>query len=250
MRFSGPAFLAVAVATAIGLRLPPAASLDTLFWWIAYGPLAPERAMPLAALGAAFGLIGWRARVAALAAFGLGIAGGFYGEITWLALLGHLPAAAGHDFYAGPGSCIAAGAALISGRRLRPVATPLASLVIGTLWALWIRLLDPTLHDLKISVAGVLVAVALIVAIASTVAAFRGNWMFVAAPICGSWLLAIGLLYGGSYLATKPPSLNLPPPAPARDSSMLDGLFPEENGRLDRKPGRSDPFGGDGAKPF
>ena len=239
------------MASAIILHLRPAAALDQLTWWIVYGPMAPERALPIAAFAAAVGLLGRRAGTAAIVCFAAGLAGGFQGEVVWLAALGHLPAAAAHDFYAGPASSIAAGVALISGRRLRPTVTPVAGFVLGVLWALWIRLLDPTLHAIAVTATGIAVAVLLIAAIGLTIAALRREWMFVGAPICGSWLVTIGLLYGGAYAAMRPPAMNLPPPAPspAPNAAMLDGLFP--GSRMDEPARRTgNPFGDGGQKPF
>ncbi|MBO0661624.1 hypothetical protein LQ948_03480 [Jiella sp. MQZ9-1] len=249
----GPALLLAELAFAAILYLQPAASLDTLFWWTAYGPIAPERSIPILALGLALGLVGWKVRCAALIFAVAGFAVGVFGQVAWLNLLALLPAATAHDFYVGPVSSIVAGLALICGMRLRPVVTPIAAFLLAALWALWINLLDPTMHDLKITLAGIAVALAVLGAVTPTVLAYRRPWMFVAAPIGGSWLVAIGLLYGGTYLATKPVPLT-PPPPPAKtapDPGLMDGLFPTQ-GQADGQTGSAgnDLMPGGEAKPF
>ncbi|TFF24854.1 hypothetical protein E3C22_05530 [Jiella endophytica] len=250
---AGPFLILAALLLAVVPRLSPAASLDALAWWIAYGPMAPERALPICAFGVALALTGRRSAAAATSSFAFGAVSGFAMEPQWLDLLGRLPAAATHDFYAGPLSCIAAGASLICGRRLRPFMLVPSGFLLGAMWALWIRLLDPTLHEPKITMTGLLVAALLAAAVAITLARFRGPWMFVAAPILGSWLVAIGLLYGGAYIAARSPALVLPPPAASADPdpALLDGLFGTPADTRQHPATRRDPFGsGGGSKPF
>jgi hypothetical protein len=208
-RWSGPALaglgiLAIAAAALVGDANP-------LARWMLTETVAPARVLPLIGLGAVFALIGLRALAAALALFALGIVAGIAGQDRLLAMLDLVPRAATHLFFTGPISYLAAGAALVAGARWRDWLTPVAALIVGAMLALTIKLTDPSLHEPAYTWTPVLIAFWIVAAVRLTLRAFRRGWFSIFGRILGSWLLAIGLLYGGASLV--PPKRQPPPPA-------------------------------------
>ncbi len=183
--------------------------------WILTETLAPQRVLPLIGLGAACALAGTQAFAAALLLFGVGILGGFVAQDWLLWMLYGLPQAPTHLFMTGPISYLAVGLALVPGARLRPWLLPVAALVAGAMLALVTKLTDPSLHEPVYTWMPVLVAFWIVAAVALTLRAFRRGWFPIFGRILGSWLLAIGLLYGGASLLPRreppaPPAMPLP----------------------------------------
>ena len=203
LRWCGPALAAVGLIAVAALTFMPALGESPLTRWILTETLAPARVLPLVGLGAAFGLIGLRALIAALVLLAIGIAGGLFAEDWLLWMLDAVPRAATHLFLTGPISYLAAGFALVSSAHLRPYVTPAAAAIFGAMLALTIKLTDPSLHDPAFTWTPVLAGLWIVAAISLTVRAFRQHWFSVFGRVFGSWLMAIGLLYGGSALVPK-----------------------------------------------
>ncbi len=204
-----------AIALLPGLRESPLAR------WTLTETLAPARVLPLIGLAAAFALIGARALTAALLLFALGIAVGLIAEDRLLAILDMVPRAATHLFFTGPISYLAAGAALVASARWRTFAAPLAAMIFGIMLGLMIKLTDPSLHEPAFTGTPVLIACWIIAAVTLTLRAFRRGWFAIFGRILGSWLIAIGLLYGGAALL--PPKREPPPPAVALPPASAPG---------------------------
>jgi hypothetical protein len=197
------------------LALIPVTKQSPLARWILSETLAPAQVLPLVGLGAAFALVGPRIFAAALLLFGSGIFAGLAAEYWLLWALDAIPRAATHLFLTGPISYLAAGIALVVGARWRSLAAPVAAVVAGAMWALTIRLTDPSLHEFAFTFVPVMAAFWIVAAASLTLRAFRRDWFAIFGRILGSWLLAIGLLYGGASLL--PPRA---PPAPAGPKSV------------------------------
>jgi hypothetical protein len=210
-RWSGPALAGLGLLALGAAAL--AANASPLARWTLSETLAPARVLPLIGLGAAFALIGRRALTAALALFGLGIVAGLAGQDRLLAILDLLPRAATHLFFTGPIAYLAAGAALVAGARWRDWLTPAAALIVGAMLALAVKLTDPSLHEAAYTWTPVLIALWIVAAVTLTLRAFRRGWFAIFGRILGSWLLAIGLLYGGASLV---PPKRQPPPLPVQ----------------------------------
>jgi hypothetical protein len=232
-----------AIAT---LALLPAANQNPLTRWLLTETLAPARVLPLIGLGVAFALVGARLFMAALVLFACGIAGGLRAEYWLLWTLDLIPGAATHLFLAEPINYLAAGAALIASTRWRNYVAPIAAVVFGATLALTTRLTDPSLHESAFTVAPVLIAFWIVIAVSLTLRAFRRGWFLIFSRILGSWLIAIGILYGGASLVPKrePPPPTIPPPSspepmPGPDSTIpglptpgQPGPFPSGTNRL------------------
>jgi hypothetical protein len=183
--------------------------------WTLSETLAPARVLPLLGLGAAFALIGARPLLAALVLFALGIAGGLLAEDRLLWALDTVPGAATHLFLTVPIAYLAAGAALIASARWREWLGPLCAAIFGAMLGLTIKLTDPSLHEPAYSWTPALIALWMVGAVSLTLRAFRRGWFAIFGRILGSWLVAIGLLYGGASVVPKrqppPPAAALPP---------------------------------------
>lgn len=201
-RWTGPALLTLGAAAVAALLLTPVADQGKLVWWLRSSALAPERILPLIGTGIALVLAGPRLWIVALAGFGAGIVAGFVAREPILAVLAQIPDAPLHQFRVGPIACIAAGLALIPGASLRSWLLLPAVLVVGATFAVAINLTDPSFHDATIPRTGVAIGFWITAGIALTGRAFRRRWFVIAGRILGSWLVAIGLLYGGATLTT------------------------------------------------
>jgi hypothetical protein len=213
LRWSGPALGVIGAAVVGAVVLRPAAVESPLAWWIQHSVLTPERVLPLIGLGVTLGLVRTRAFSAGLLLFCTGIVAGFILHNQLLAPFWAIPNAAAHQFFTGPIGSIAVGLSLIAGARLRPRILPPIALLAGVMLALAITVTDPSLHDPTNRGAGVLIAAWVVGAVSLSLRAFRRHWFMIAGPILGSWLIAIGLLYGGAALLPKPvpPSPSLRP---------------------------------------
>jgi hypothetical protein len=242
----GPA-LALVGAAAIGAILAGPATADSrLAWWIVHGALAPQHLLPLVGFGVAAALVSFGAFAAAFLLFSGGMAAAFVWPHHMLAFLSIPSNTARHEFLTGPIAAVAIGSALIVGRRLRPWILPPAAFVAGVTAALAIVVTDPSPNEWTVRCTGILIAAWSIGAVYLTLRATRRNWFMVMAPILGSWLIAIGLLYGGFALLPK----REPPMAPAAPPSALpfpggpaDGIDtnPRSRDELPRSPNLPDP---------
>jgi hypothetical protein len=212
-KWSGPVLAALAL---IGIAaIVPLARESPFAGWFLLHSLAPERLLPLIGLGAACGLVGTRAFGAALLLLCLGIAVGFAAQDWLLFFLYNLSLGPTHLFLTGPIACLAIGLALVPGARLLAWLLPIAAFVVGTMLALAVFLTDPTLHGAVFIWVPLLAAIWIIAAVSLTLRAFRRAWFVIVGRILGSWLIAIGLMYGGTELET-----NFKPPPPPTDTSQ------------------------------
>jgi hypothetical protein len=241
LTWSGPVLAALGlVVIAAGLT----AAGSPLARWILSETLAPVNVLPLVALGVAFGMIGLRASIAAHVLFALGIAGGVLAEDRLLFLLDRVPGAATHMFLTGPVTYLAAGVALVVSARSRAYAAPPAAAVFGAMIGLSTKLTDPSLHEPAYTWTPILIAFWMVLAVALSLRGFWRGWFPVFGRILGSWMLAIGLLYGGVALIPKtappPPAVALPPASAPGNEGAIPGLpVPEQPAPF---PGGADRF--------
>lgn len=227
------------------IALEPPESRGTLAWWLLRSAVSAERALPLAALGVALALAGRRLAVAAAVAFAAGLGAGLAATDWLLARLVFADNAGAYLSLPGPIACLAVGLALAAPPALGSWLLLPAALLVGEMQAHAIRLSDPSLHDPAIQRAGVLAAVWLVAAVGLTLWAFRQAWFAIAGRIVGSWLLAIGLLYGGALLlpretpmqAAAPAQPPVPEASPGPDfNTLLPDLNQPQGGPLAEQP--------------
>ncbi len=209
-RWAGPTLgLLGAIAIAL-IALQPLGSRSLVSWWIIERALSPEKALPLIGFGAAMSLLSRSQSVVSTIAFLAGAVLGFEIENRFITIMAFAPNAADHLFLTGAFSSIAAGLLLIAPIRARPwLAVPIA-LLIGAMLAVVIVLTDPTMDSRQVSFVGVGLGLWVVVVTALSARAFYRSWFPIALRIVGSWLLAIGLLYGGVSLVARPALPSLP----------------------------------------
>ncbi len=223
-RWSGPAIAALGLIV-IGATAATAGR-SPLARWTVIETLAPANVLPLVALGAAVALISARGMVVAFGFFVLGMGSGLFAEDALLRLLDKIPGSATHLFLTGPMSYLSAGAALVVSTRWRTFVAPPAAAVSGAMVGLTIMISDPSSHDPAYTWTPVLIALWTVLAVALCLRGFWREWFLVFGRILGSWMLAIGLLYGGASLIPQkaPP---LPPAAtPPTSASGDEGVIP------------------------
>jgi hypothetical protein len=217
-RWSGP-LLALPGLLGIAVLLWQApGERSTTAWWILASALSVERLVPLIGLGIALSLLDRWQSWAALVMFLAGTVLGFDIRPWFTAVLVEVPRAADHLFLTGPLSNVAAGVLLIAPRGARAWLFAPVMLFAGAMLAVAIGLTNPTIGDLLIPCAGVVVGAWIISAVALTASAFHHAWFAIGARIVGSWLLAAGLLYGSASFVPRPapPPLPVAPPQPGQ----------------------------------
>ncbi|GEO85192.1 MULTISPECIES: hypothetical protein [Alphaproteobacteria] len=195
--------------------------------WVDF-PLASlitaERLLPLVGLGLLLGQMRGGGMAVAMALFVVGAGLGIAFREVFFVLAARLPGAGAHMFLTGPIACVLIGVPLVLPRAIRPwfafplLAPAAAVLAIATLLG------DPTLHARSYLPSALAVEAWLIVSIAFLVSGFYRPWLAIAVRIFASWLIAIGLLYGGAYVASKRTAPE-PPPFPAMSGADEDEGF-------------------------
>jgi hypothetical protein len=123
---------------------------------------------------------------------------------------------------------------------------PVSAAIFGAMLGLSIRLTDPSLHVPAYTWTPVLIAFWIIVAVTLTLRAMRRTWFDIFGRILGSWLIAIGVLYGGASLVPKRklPEVAVPPTTALGGEQAIPGLplpgeptqFPNGNSENFREP--------------
>ena len=212
LKWGGPVLallglIALALLLAAGLRAGNALAL-----WLTQEVLAPVRVLPLIGLGLGFALAGRGARLAGILLMALGIATGFLVYRPLLEPVWLLPNAVESRFFTAPCLNVAVGIVLVFGARWRNWMLPPFAFVAGLLLAFGIIVTDPSLNDPTYARFGVLTSLAIIAAAAVCFAVLRGRLLETGSRIVGSWLIAIGLLYGAAALSKRPASMSGSPP--------------------------------------
>lgn len=173
-----------------------------------------ERLLPLFGLGLLLGALRGRAMALALPLLVAGAVLGILFREVFFERMASVPGAGAHMFLTGPLACVLIGLPLVLPRSIRPwFALPLLAPASAVL-AIATVLGDPTLHA-RSYLPSALAAQAFLVAVIALVAAGLDRpWLAIGVRIFASWLIAIGLLYGGAHLASKRNALE-PPPFPA-----------------------------------
>lgn len=166
--------------------------------------LSYQRALPLLGLGCVLALMrSWEAALGAtLAALGLWLGFTFRDWLISTVISG--PETTGRLGLPGPISCLAAGLILAAPGRLRSWLLPPAAVLIGAMLAIGIKLSDPSFHDPNFVRGAVGASVWLVAAVGLTGHFCNRPWFRIALRILGSWLIAIGLMFGASILMPRP----------------------------------------------
>ncbi|MDQ0458109.1 hypothetical protein [Rhizobium paknamense] len=196
-------------------------------FWLLEPVLTAERLLPLIGAGMIIGQLEALRRIPAFLALALGTAAGFAFKEALITLLKALPGAPTHFFLVGPLACLLAGLILVLPPRLRFWPGLPLLLGLGALLALAADFSNPGLHDIRYPPLSVLAGLWLILIVALAASLFKQGWTGIASRIAGSWLLAIGALYGGAYMASRQTELTPPPfSQPVVSSEAFPGFAP------------------------
>ena len=225
-----PVGLVMAGAAVAAVMLRPAGERGLVEGGAAYAIVTYDLVLPLVGLGVALATVTrWQAILFAVALVG-SIPLGILAEHRLLSSEGLPPNLARHFIYLGPLCCVVAGLALASAGGLRlclmPVSTALSGAALGFLAALH----DPTIGNPRFACGAAAVGLWLIATPPAILRWFDTTWLKIGGRILASWLVAIGLLLGGSKFvvqqraerAQAPTQLFVQPPA-----SIDPGSSPE-----------------------
>jgi len=174
----------------------------------------------------------------------MGLAIGVVGE-DWFA---NVPVVTDHLFLLslpGPAACVLAGIGLALPDTLERLVLPPILGLAGILGGLAIGLAAPAIDRLGFVAGAGAVSLALTLIPMLVLAPLRAGWTRILVRIVGSWLIAIGVMLGGTrVIAAKPPPA-LPPPPPAAPQMSAPSTPPEA---IEPPPAVERPSRGDGGE--
>lgn len=216
-----PAAALIVGAALAAIMLRPPGERGPIEDGAAYALGTYDLVLPLAGLGVALATLSrWQALLFVLILLG-SIPLGIVGEHRLLAAAGLPPELARHFTYLGPLCCAVAGLALAAAGRLRLWVMPIATVLCGTALGFLVALHDPTGGDPRFAGGAAAVGLWLMTTPPALLQLFDRSWLRIGGRILASWLVAIGLLLGGSKFvvqqraerAQEPPQLFVQPPA-------------------------------------
>jgi hypothetical protein len=113
-----------------------------------------------------------------------------------------------------------------------------AAAIFGAMLGLTIKLNDPSLHEPAFTWTQVLIAFWIVAAVSLPLRTFWRGWFPIFGRVLGSWLIAIGCLYGGTLLMPKHKPLPQIAPIPEFDRPDSSGDQFDERSKSDALPER------------
>ncbi|MBT9383618.1 hypothetical protein KM176_07095 [Pseudooceanicola sp. CBS1P-1] len=180
--------------------------------WLMQSGLHPAFLVPGLGLGLALSQMSRRSTGTVFLGWAAGIGLGIFFSGGLFALIGQIPGATSHHFLLFPASVLAIGGALLAGWRALPVLGPPLALLAGTACGASIVLYDPSAAsgDVTIRLLGAGLGLWLPLTAALLLGCLPLRVGRIGGRIAGSWLVAIGLLYGG-LAAINPPGVPYAP---------------------------------------
>lgn len=216
-----PAGVLLAGVALLAVMLRPAGERGLIEAGAAYAIVTYDLVLPLAGLGVALATVRWWPAILFAVILVGGVPVGILGEHRLLAATGLPTEMARYFIYLGPLCCAVAGLALASPRALRLWITPAAALLCGAALGFQTALHDPSVGDPRFAGGATAAGLWLIAAPPAILRRFDTSWLRIGGRILASWLVAIGLLLGGSKFvvqqraeqAATPTPLFVQPPA-------------------------------------
>jgi len=194
----GPAVLLIAGAVLAALLLRPAGERGLIGDGAAYAIAAYDLVLALVGLGVAAAQLSRWAALLVFVALAAGIPFGIGSEHRLAARLTLTPDSAWQLGFIGPLACVAAGLALVPGLLLRVVLAPLAAAFCGAALGFLIAFHDPSLGDPRFAIGAAAAGLCVMAVPTIVLPWFARGWLRIGGRILASWLIAIGLLLGGS----------------------------------------------------
>jgi len=246
-RWLAPAGVLIAGAALLAVMLRPAGDRGLMEGGVAYAIVTYDLVLPLVGLGVALTpMTRWQTILVAVI-FTVGIPLGILSEHRLLSATGLPPSAARYFIYLGPLCCVIAGLTLAAAGSLRAWIMPAATLVTGAALGFLVALHDPTVGNPRFACGAAAVGLWLIAAAPALLPRSGGSWLKIGSRILASWLVAIGLLLGGSKFVVQqrvervsaPTPLFVQPPAsldPGADNGSSGLARPREWGDPSQQP--------------
>jgi len=247
VRWLAPAGVLTAGAALLAVMLQPAGERGPIEAGVAYAIVTYDLVLPLVGLGAALAsMTRWPTILVAILFVG-GIPLGILSEHRLLSATGLPPSTARYFIYLGPLCCVAAGITLAAAGRLRLCIMPAAVILCGAALGFLAALHDPAVGNPRFACGAAAAGLWFIATPPAILRWFGGSWLKIGGRILASWLVAIGLLLGGSKFvvqqraerAPAPTQLFVQPPA-SIDPGAGDGTSaltrPREWGDQSREP--------------
>ena len=202
-KWLGPAAVSIAAALLLAALWQPAAERGLIASGAAYPIMAYDQILPLLGLGISLARLSpwWKLLVTGI--FAGGFALGLLGEARLLSPMAAVPDLHFLFVFIGPLCCIAIGLALVSPAGLRAATVPAAAALSGAALGFLAALHDPTPGDGWFSGGAAAAGLWLIAAPAVLLRHVDGAWLTIGGRIFASWLIAMGLLLGGSSYVVK-----------------------------------------------
>jgi len=214
----GPAVLLIAGAALLVLLLRPPGERGLTGDGAAYAIAAYDLVLALVGLGVSTAQLSRWAAVFVFVAFAAGIPFGIGSEHRAAAQLTLTPDSARQLSFLGPLACVAAGLALVPGGWLRAAVAPVAAVCCGAVLGVLTAFHDPSLGDPRFAAGAAAAGLCVMAAPVVVLPWFKRGWLRIGGRILASWLIAIGLLLGGSKYVVQQraaqPVAVVPQPAP------------------------------------
>lgn len=174
---------------------------STISNWLIWSFLSVSNILPLLSLGIGLSLLDIRLAFASLAIFigGFFIGIVFYSDI-WLYFLVN---ATQHLYLTLPISSLFVGILLILPNNVQKYIILIISFIVSMMLGITIKLTDPTFHDPFILKLGLIIGFWLVISVMFIMRKYYRKWFIIPIRILASWLIASGILYGGTSLGVK-----------------------------------------------
>jgi hypothetical protein len=203
MKWLGPAAVLIAAAVLLAALRRPAAERGLIENGVAYAVVTYDQVLPLLGLGIALAQATRWQKILATIIFVGGVLSGILGESRLVSPAMGAPGLHNLFVYIGPLCCVAAGLALASPAGLRAWTVSAATALSGAALGFLIALHDPSIADVRFSGGAAAVGLWLVAAPPVLLRRVDRSWLTIGGRVFASWLIAMGLMLGGSSYVVK-----------------------------------------------
>jgi hypothetical protein len=196
-RWLAPACLLIGAVLMLVALFRSAADRGPVDDGIVYTVATYDQALPLIGLGIGLAQLALRQKLLVCLFFAAGVLAGTARE-GWLLSAALAPGSAGHLVFVGPASCVAVGLALLPPSRVRAWAMPVIAVLLGAAFGFLIALNDPASTHGRFAWSAACAGLWLVAAPPLLVWWPRRSWLAIGSRVFASWLIAIGVMLGGS----------------------------------------------------
>lgn len=197
-KWLGPTCAAIAGAVLLAALLRPLAERSLIEAGVAYMAATYDMVLPLVGLGVASAQMTRWQTLLVIIMFAAGVLLGILSEERLLSAMAVEPGSAGRFVFIGPSCCVIAGLALVAPGSVRFWTASDAAACVGVALGFLIAFNDPSVGDVQFACGAVAAGLWLIAAPSTVLRRLDGSWLKIGGRVFASWLVAIGLMVGGS----------------------------------------------------